>query len=473
MASKAAGRPEYHKWPRQRARITELFLDPENIRLEVPVQASQQSLINDLFLNENAMQVLESIAHNGFFPDELPVVVKEKGKLVVMEGNRRVAALKALARPELVATKEAAIKELLRTAVPFPRELEAVLAPDRRSVRRLLAAKHTQTTRRPWSPLRQAAFYKGELESGKTVDDLRQEYPSVEIEKFLRLINIHRIAKSLTYSDPEVAKKVHRERQFPATTVERLYDDQQVRDFLGFDFDGNGEVRVKIAKAEFERGFRKIIEDVVTKSATNFGVVDSRTLNNEKNRALYIASFPKSAIPKRTKAGKVTTSRDFNPRPELAKPRTKLASRDIAFGLQSKGVHRMLSELQGIDYHRYSNAAHDLLRSFLECALKAYFHDTGKTITPRRGQYVFLDQVLDEFIKEMTAANNNRLRQVAQRIRSKRDMVSYSAAFLNAINHNPDIFVTSTEVENAWDAMEPLLRFVLNPAKPNAPAGNP
>jgi len=165
MAVKTAGRPDYHKWAHVRARITELFLDPENIRLEVPVQASQQSLINDLFLNENAMQILESIALNGFFPDELPVVVKEKGKLVVMEGNRRVAALKALSRPELVATKETAIKDLLKAAVPFPRELEIVLAPDRRSVRRLLAAKHTQTTRRPWSPLRQAAFYKGELVS--------------------------------------------------------------------------------------------------------------------------------------------------------------------------------------------------------------------------------------------------------------------------------------------------------------------
>jgi hypothetical protein len=270
-----------------------------------------------------------------------------------------------------------------------------------------------------------------------------------------------------------VAKKVHLERQFPATTVERLYDDHQVRDFLGFDFDDNGEVRVKIAKAEFEKGFRKIIEDVVTKSATNFGVVDSRTLNKEENRAKYIASFPRNAIPKRAKAGKITTSKDFNPRPEPPKPRTKLAPKDITFRLQSKGVHRMLGELQGIDYHRYSNAAHDLLRSFLECALKAYFLDTGKTIAPRKGKYVFLDQVLAEFIKEMTAVNNNRLRQVAERIRSNQTMASYSAAFLNATNHNPDIFVTSTEVENAWDAMEPLLRFVVNPARPHAPAGNP
>src|SRR3954454_13865044 len=152
MATKASGRVEYQKWPRQWARITELFLDPENIRLEVPVQASQPSLINDLFVNENAMQVLESIAKNGFFTDELPVVVREKNKLIVMEGNRRVAALKVLVRPELYAAREGAIRDLLKTAVPFPRELEVVLAPDRRSVRRLLAAKHTMTTRKPWRP---------------------------------------------------------------------------------------------------------------------------------------------------------------------------------------------------------------------------------------------------------------------------------------------------------------------------------
>jgi hypothetical protein len=288
------------------------------------------------------MQVLESIAQNGFFPDELPVVVKERGKLVVMEGNRRVAALKALVRPELVATKEAAIKQLLKSAAPFPRELEVVLAPDRKSIRKLLAAKHTQSTRRPWSPLRQAAFYRAELESGKTIVDLRRDYPAVEVEKFLRLINVHRIAKSLTYHDPDVARKVHHERRFPATTVERLYEDQQVRNFLGLDFDKNGEAKVKIAKAEFEKGFRKVIEDVVTKSAASFGIVDSRTLNNERNRAAYIATFPRGLIPKQAKAGKVTTSKDFNPKPVPPKPRTKLAPKDVTFGLRSKGVCRML-----------------------------------------------------------------------------------------------------------------------------------
>ena len=95
---------------------------------------------------------------------------------------------------------------------------------------------------------------------------MRNDYPTVDISKFLRLINIHKIAKSIQYDTVQVAKKVHNERTFPATTVERLYNDKQVRNFLGFDFDGDGEVKIKINKKEFEKGFKRIILDVVEKT---------------------------------------------------------------------------------------------------------------------------------------------------------------------------------------------------------------
>ncbi len=55
----------------------------------------------------------------------------------------------------------------------------------------------------------------------------------------------------------------------------------------------------------------------------------------------------------------------------------------------------MLEELQRIDYRRFPNASHDLLRSFLECSLKAYFKDSGRAVIPQRtGGFVFLDRVL-------------------------------------------------------------------------------
>jgi hypothetical protein len=456
--TKRTTRPDYSKWPRRKVKITELFLDPDNIRLQVDV-SSQEALINDLFVNEDAMQVLESIATNGFFPDETPVVIRGKSKFVVIDGNRRVAALKVLARPDIVPSKASTVKELIKNTGSAIKDIEVVMAPSRDSVRHFLASKHTQNTRRPWRPLRQAYFYKAELGRGKTVQDLRNDYPHANIAKFLRLINVHKIAKSIKFDSPRVNKRVHDERSFPASTIERMYEDRQVRQFLGFDFDKDGEVRIQIERKEFEKGFKKIVQDIVEK------VVDSRSLNNEDNRKKYIASFPSSDVPKRTKSSKTSTSKDFKeippPKPEKRK---KLAPSDIVFSLKAPGVKRMLVELQGIDYHKFPNACHDLLRSFLECGLKAYFDHIGKTLKPPKGAgFVFLDHALQAFKDEMDAAKNTELSQVAQRIKSNAKMSSYSAQFMNATNHNPSVFATDKDAEDAWDAMDKLFRFILNP----------
>jgi hypothetical protein len=465
MAKKVSTRLQYKDWQRKQFRISNLFLDPANIRLEIDSTPNQQSLINDLFANENAMQVLESIANNGFFPDELLVVVEENGKYLAIDGNRRLAALKALAHPELVHSQEAKIRELAKIAGPLQTSIEVVAAPDRNSVRQFLASKHTQNTRRPWRPLRQAFFYRAEIDAGKTVEDLRKGYPGVDINKFLRLISVHRISKSLEYDSAQVAKKVHNERKFPATTLERLYEDKNVRNFLGFDFDGDGDVKIKIQRKEFEKGFRKIVQDVVNKSAAAFGRVDSRTLNSEKQRKDYLATFPKEDIPKKTIATVATTVKDFKEvPPKVGGLRRYLAPSDMPYHLKSSGVRRMLTELQTIDYRKFPNASHDLLRSFLECSLKAYFKDAGRPVKPQsHGGFVFLDRVLGEFINEMRATSNKGMEQVASRIRANQKMTSYSAYFLNATNHNPDVSPTPEEVRDAWDAMESLFRFVLWP----------
>lgn len=457
--AKSAAKPNYDRWPRQKVRITDLFLDPANIRLQVEFKSSQEALINDLFFNENAMQILESIVANGLFPDEVPVVVKENEKFTVIDGNRRVAALKVLARPEIVPSKERGIKVILKKSDPSVKDIYVVVAPNRDSVRRFLASKHTQNTRRPWRPLRQAYFYKAELGRGRTVKDLEVDFPTVNISKFLRMINVHKIAKSIQYDSEQVTKKVHNERSFPISTIERLYEDKQVRSFLGFDFASDGEVKIYINKSEFEKGFKRIVQDIVEKAE------DSRTLNNEKSRKKYLDGFPKSDTPNQSKGSKVLTSKDFK-ESSLAytRKRTRLAPKDVKFTLQAPGVRRMLIELQGIDYHKFSNATHDLLRSFLECALKAYFEHCGNPVKQAKEKaYVQLKDVLQAFKDEMDVDKNIQLSQVTQKIMSSTKMISYSAQFMNAMHHNPSVFATDKEVEEAWDKMEKLFRYILDP----------
>ena len=116
--AKSKEKPNYGDWPKPKVKVTDLFLDPENIRLGLELKSSQEALINDLFSNEKAMRVLESIASDGFFPDEMPVVIKEGKKYIVIDGNRRLAALKVLGRPEIVPTKENAVRELIKTTGP-------------------------------------------------------------------------------------------------------------------------------------------------------------------------------------------------------------------------------------------------------------------------------------------------------------------------------------------------------------------
>jgi len=42
-------------------------------------------------------------------------------------------------------------------------------------------------------------------------------------------------------------------------------------------------------------------------------------------------------------------------------------------------------------------------------------------------------------------------------------MKSYTAQFLNATNHNPSVFATEKNVEDAWDTLEKLFRYILDP----------
>jgi hypothetical protein len=124
--------------------------------------------------------------------------------------------------------------------------------------------------------------------------------------------------------------------------------------------------------------------------------------------------------------------------------------------LNAPGVGRVLHELQTIDYHELPNATADLLRTFLEIVLKKYLQETGNLPAPKRaGSYIFLGDVLNKLKSILQAKQNRQLVQVITEIENNK-------WYLDSINHNPDVFAVGDRVKDAWDQVQPLIKFIFD-----------
>src|SRR5262249_2106654 len=78
--------------------VEQLLFDVDNPRLraDVPTDSTQRDLFDILWRDFAVDEVAASIAANGYFPYEPLFVFPKDGHYVVIEGNRRLAALKGL-----------------------------------------------------------------------------------------------------------------------------------------------------------------------------------------------------------------------------------------------------------------------------------------------------------------------------------------------------------------------------------------
>ncbi len=79
-----------------------LDLDTRNPRLtDMGIGASDEVIITHLYRVEDLSELLQSIAANGYMDIEPFIVCEENGRLTVLEGNRRLAAVRLLRDDEL------------------------------------------------------------------------------------------------------------------------------------------------------------------------------------------------------------------------------------------------------------------------------------------------------------------------------------------------------------------------------------
>ena len=145
-------------------KISDLLLDPENPRIpesDDGKERSQAELARILDMGFDAFTVAESLAVHGYFASEPMIAISgEKGKWIVVEGNRRLTAILGLTDPEirgnfLEAKKwdEVAAASIITSSDKIP----VVIASSRLDAAPIIGTKHIGGILQ-WKPYPQARY---------------------------------------------------------------------------------------------------------------------------------------------------------------------------------------------------------------------------------------------------------------------------------------------------------------------------
>ena len=166
-------------WPTKRLSVASLHLDSKNPRLGRETSArAPRAIIQHLFEHDKALEVARGVAAGGFFPNNPLLATKEDARLVVVEGNRRLAALKALREPGLLEGSIQRQVERLSRQLEDPNDIATVpvtIAPSRRATDRQIAGRHVGTPVLAWQAENRASFILDKLAEGYSNDQLRDQ----------------------------------------------------------------------------------------------------------------------------------------------------------------------------------------------------------------------------------------------------------------------------------------------------------
>lgn len=379
---------DYSKWNEKLASVTSLLLDTNNPRIpELGAAPSQRDIAAELIEHDNVYELARDIATMGYFPNELLIGIHEDGTDVIVEGNRRLAALKLLLSPEL--SPEGTQKKFKALADRVPRtsisKVRVSFAPSREAAAPLIVNRHTGIGVHRWKPAQQAKYLRTLVTGNASLDDVAGQLgmSRSDLLKNLRTDTMYQIACGLDMA-ADLASVVRSPREFNASVLERLVESSDVLDFLGVQFDDRGGLIGKIDEREFRKGFGRMVTDIAA------GEVDTRSLNNAKDIKTYLSTLG-SDTPDRKNKGSFTSDsllgRGAPPPVRSAVVTTRggpkrepstLIGPGIRCRLESPRINDIFREMRKLKLTEFPNAAGVLLRIFSEMAIANYLEKTHK-----------------------------------------------------------------------------------------------
>lgn len=191
--------------------VIDLQFDPANPRFAIELASGPlDKLLERMIRDERLQELMQSIGLQDYFDGEpLLVTAAGKGKYHVVEGNRRLAALKLL-NGELNPSKPLpSINAIRDEAIHKPVKVPCIIFPERKQILRYLGFRHI-TGIKAWGPLAKARYLEQlrtdwypELPEAEQLRQLAKEIGSRSdyVGQMLSGLNLYNIAKDSDFFD--------------------------------------------------------------------------------------------------------------------------------------------------------------------------------------------------------------------------------------------------------------------------------
>ena len=426
--------------------LDELQLDLNNPRFDG--LANQREALEKIVLSQGTklVNLAEDIVAEGMSPAHRMLVIRAPGKgatdYIVMDGNRRLAALRVLANPAVLdgmsRIGDLTAQKLRKLAKEFDidlvQPLDVFMCKNEAQARHWIEAIHTgENDGRGvvgWDGIA-TARYRGKNTSLKVLDFIKATGKLSGVE----LATLER---------------------FPITNLDRLLGSPDVRERLGLTLEA-GDLLSDLPQAELLRPLKKIVSDLATKK------VSVSALKSKEDRLKYVNSLgtllpdlskrtgtPEpldrlSALAQAKSHAKATTTAKAS---SLLDRKTLIPSQSLCkLNITDHKLQQMCRELRKLPLDSYPVAVAAAFRVFLELSLDHY---AAEKKLPQYNDDLRLKQKLEKAADELFASGVPKRDLQAFRALASNPHAALSIDRLHGVIHSRYALPTASELRAGW-----------------------
>lgn len=456
---------DYSDWQLRKLSVDAIWLDKQNPRLpEDMLNESQRSIIHYMIEEFKILEIAKSIAKNGFFINELPIAAKEGKHFVVVEGNRRITALKLLRNPDLAPPRKKHTYTRLSENIDANqwKKLSMYIAPSKEAVAPILIARHGSEMTSPWQRIMKMRFLAGDVLKKVPYEAIADRYsvPLSEVRTAAVIMLVREMVRDADIDDVE--KDKYLSEKFQTSTLTRFIESSNFVKKTGFQVNG-ASLQYEIPEDEFLQIILRIFKDIVDEKIT--------ARNDVKERSKYISDiFEEITSGKREK--NTFEAEPSEPEPDKQEPRKpkprrrveKLIPDTYKFNTGTLKLNELIEEGQKMSVGAYPHAGGLLIRTILDLAVQRLYHinDALDETKNQDGRTLGLTKRINNLLSrhgdwfESRASRNKLQRFVA------RDSQSFvHIETLNDYVHGAYGQPTKEDLRNFWAQFEPLIEMIL------------